>query len=210
MSEHDERENVLIEHIADVLRAPEPTAPDFTARLMALANGEPRSALAQPGAHAGARGWWRRRRIIHLSLSPLGALSIGAGLAALALFADLTMRHGSTPAARTTLAAAATSASQSATAHADTVHLVRFVFMAPKASSVTMVGDFNNWNRAATPLRRTGAGGAWTVSVPLPAGPHQYAFIVDGTAWTSDPASTTTVSDDFGTMTSVIAVGGAS
>jgi hypothetical protein len=214
MSEHEERENVLIGHIAEVLRAPEPTAPDFTARLMAVVNAVSRSALAlagaQSGARAGARVWWRRRRTIQLSLSPLGALSLGAGLAALALVADLTMRGSRAPAERTTLASAATSTAQNATAHIDTVHLVRFVFMAPKASSVTMVGDFNNWNRVVTPLRRSGAGGTWTVSVSLPAGPHQYAFVVDGTAWTPDPASTTTVSDDFGTTTSVIAVGGAS
>ena len=73
-----------------------------------------------------------------------------------------------------------------------------------------MVGDFNNWDRTATPLRRMGSSGTWGVTVPLLPGPHQYAFVVDGTAWTPDPASTTTVSDDFGTLTSLIAVGGAS
>jgi len=73
-----------------------------------------------------------------------------------------------------------------------------------------MVGDFNNWDRSVTPLRRVGLAGTWTVSVALPSGLHQYAFIVDGTEWTPDPASSTTVSDEFKTTTSLIAVGGAS
>jgi len=97
----------------------------------------------------------------------------------------------------------------SASAKSDTVRIVRFVLLAPSASSVSLVGDFNDWQRNATPLRPAGARGVWSVSVPLPRGTHQYAFIVDGTRWTPDPATSTTVTDDFGTTTSVIAVGDA-
>jgi hypothetical protein len=203
MSEHDEHEDALMEQIAEVLRAPEPAALDFTTRLMARAEGDSRSALAPPAAVFGAHGWWRRRRTIRLSLSPLGGVSIAAGLATFAVLANLAMHDTSAPPpARTTLAAAAG-------AHVDTVHVVRFVLTAPRASSVSMVGDFNNWDSAVTPLHRTGVEGTWTVSVTLPPGAHQYAFVVDGKSWMPDPASTTMVSDDFGTLTSVIAVGDA-
>jgi 1,4-alpha-glucan branching enzyme len=106
--------------------------------------------------------------------------------------------------------AAATAPSPLTGARRDTVHVVRFVFLAPHASSVVMVGDFNNWDRGLTQLRRVGVEGAWTVSVSLPPGLHQYAFIVDGTEWTPDPAASTTVSDEFKTTTSLIDVGGAS
>lgn len=210
MSEHDEREDLLIERISRVLRAPEPTAPYFTERVMAFTRADTWNEMAPPDPRSGARGWWRRRRTLELSLSPLRALVIAAGLAMFALLADIGVRHRNASDDRTAVARTALSASHNATAIRDTVHVVRFVFMAPQASSVTMVGDFNNWDRAVTPLRRTGSGGTWTVSVSLPPGPHQYAFIIDGSSWTPDPASTMTVSDDFGTLTSVVAVGGAS
>ena len=209
MSEHDEHVDALMEQIAEVLRAPEPAASDFTTRLMARAEADSRSALAQHAAVFGAHGWWRRRRTIRLSVSPLGALSIAAGLATFAVLANLAMHNTSAPLARTTPVAAATSALPAADARIDTVHEVRFVFRAPRASSVTMVGDFNNWDSAITPLHRTDAEGTWTVSVTLPPGAHQYAFVVDGKSWMPEPASATMVNDDFGTLTSVIAVGDA-
>jgi hypothetical protein len=40
-------------------------------------------------------------------------------------------------------------------------------------------------------------------------GSHQYAFVIDGTKWVADPAAGTSVTDDFGTTTSVLTVGGA-
>jgi hypothetical protein len=206
MSEHDEREDVLIEHIARVLRAAEPTAPAFTERVMLSARAHAQKGIALPAVRSDAWGWWRRRHTVQFSLSPLRALGMAAGLAMFAVIADITLRHINVSGDRTNTARTVASGS---TASPDTVHLVRFVFMAPQASSVAMVGDFNNWDRSVTPLRRSG-GGTWTVSVPLPSGPHQYAFIVDSSVWTPDPASTTTVSDDFGTLTSVIAVGGTS
>lgn len=210
MSEHDEYEDGLIDRVAEVLRAAEPAAPGFTGRLMAAVNAEAQRATTQHGPRRVGRGWWRRRRTVQLSLSPLGALAIAAGLAGFAVFAGITMRESNAPVIRTALGGTAASVPQKGSTPPDTVHLVRFVFMAPQASSVAMVGDFNNWDRAVTPLRRTGSGGTWTVSVPLRPGPHQYAFVVDGTSWTPDPASSTTVRDDFGTLTSVIAIGGAS
>jgi len=207
MSEQDDGKDVIIEHIADVLRAPEPTATDFTARLMAVAKAMP-PATADTRSKVGT--WWTRRRTVQFSITPVGALTIAAGIALFAAFAGTSMRQRNVPAASSALASTATVPPRSASVHTDTVRLVRFVFMSPGARSVTMVGDFNNWDRTATPLRRMGSSGTWGVTVPLLPGPHQYAFVVDGTVWTPDPASTTTVSDDFGTLTSLIAVGGAS
>jgi 1,4-alpha-glucan branching enzyme len=72
---------------------------------------------------------------------------------------------------------------------------------------VALVADFNDWNRAATPLRPTRAGGAWSVSVALPPGRHEYAFIVNGRTWAADPSTPLTVHDDFGTTSSILTVG---
>jgi len=85
--------------------------------------------------------------------------------------------------------------------------LVRFVLYAPGAKQVGLAGTFNQWNQSATPLVRAGNDGVWTVTLTLPAGQHQYGFVVDGRRWVTDPAAPA-VDDGFGRRNSVIAVGG--
>jgi len=84
---------------------------------------------------------------------------------------------------------------------------VSFVLYAPGATQVALAGTFNHWDQAATPLRRAAAGDVWTVTLALPAGEHQYAFVVDHRRWVTDPAAPA-VDDGFGRRNSVIAVGG--
>lgn len=79
---------------------------------------------------------------------------------------------------------------------------VRFVLSAPDAHAVSVAGTFNQWNANATPLVRTGAG-LWTATLTLPAGEHQYAFVVDGARWVPDPAAPA-VDDGFGRRNSVL------
>jgi 1,4-alpha-glucan branching enzyme len=67
------------------------------------------------------------------------------------------------------------------------------------------VGDFNDWNPAATPLHRA-SDGVWSVTVPLRPGRYRYTFIVDGTRWRRDPAAPPALEDDFGAPTSVITI----
>src|SRR5712692_9961941 len=85
--------------------------------------------------------------------------------------------------------------------------LVRFVLYAPGAKQVGLAGTFNQWNQSATPLVRASSDGVWTVTLTLPAGQHQYGFVVDGRRWVTDPAAPA-VDDGFGRRNSVIAVGG--
>jgi hypothetical protein len=87
------------------------------------------------------------------------------------------------------------------------LRLVQFVLTAPKASHVTVVGDFNQWDPVATPMARA-ASGAWTAAIPVSPGRHVYAFIVDGDRWVSDPAAPLAPEDGFGIRNSVIVVGG--
>jgi Carbohydrate-binding module 48 (Isoamylase N-terminal domain) len=84
---------------------------------------------------------------------------------------------------------------------------VRFVLVAPYASRVSLVGDFNGWNPAAMPMRRSSDGRAWLLDVPLGRGRHAYSFIVDGDL-AADPAAPRAGGDDFGVPSSVILVGG--
>jgi len=80
---------------------------------------------------------------------------------------------------------------------------VRFVLTAPDAHDVTVAGTFNQWDSHATPLVRIGANGLWTATITLPAGQHQYAFVVDGARWVPDPAAPA-VDDGFGRRNSVL------
>ena len=86
----------------------------------------------------------------------------------------------------------------------DTVTFVRFVFVG-QAKTVSLVGDFNRWGSEAIVMTPTPSG-AWTVSVPMSNGRHEYAFIVDGARWVPDPLVPTS-SDDFDTKSSIISVG---
>jgi hypothetical protein len=84
--------------------------------------------------------------------------------------------------------------------------IVQFGFVAPHASSVALVGDFNNWDPKATPLRAASTGGVWSVEVPIQPGRHLYAFVVDGTVWRPDPAAPQATGEDFGEPNSALTV----
>ena len=83
---------------------------------------------------------------------------------------------------------------------------VRFTLVAPNASHVSLVGDFNGWNASALPLRRAGSG-MWVVEVPLAPGRYAYSFVVDG-ALARDPSAPQAPVDDFGGTNSVVMVKG--
>ena len=84
---------------------------------------------------------------------------------------------------------------------------VRFVLVAPYASRVSLVGDFNRWNPRAMPMRRSADGRAWLLDVPLVPGRHVYSFVVDGDL-APDPAAPRSGDDDFGVPSSVVLVSG--
>ena len=56
---------------------------------------------------------------------------------------------------------------------------INFTCIAPEAKRVTLVGDFNDWDPNAHPLKRR-VDGSWTVQVPIGHGHHHYQFLVDG------------------------------
>jgi len=56
---------------------------------------------------------------------------------------------------------------------------VNFYCQAPNAAGVALVGEFNGWNPAVTPMQRQ-LDGSWFTQVPLHHGHHSYVFLVDG------------------------------
>jgi hypothetical protein len=180
-----EHQEDLIERIVGHLRLPVQLDPAVDARVMQEIARPPAPGAAGPlGA---AWRWLRRPR--HFTLSPLGGLAIAAGLAALALALP-----GHRPGAAPDRPSGARG--------------FQFVVVAPRAARVALVGDFNDWDAARTPMRRSPSGPVWTAVVPLAPGRHRYAFLLDGSRWVADPAAPAARDDEFGAASSVVTVGG--
>ncbi|MDP1889568.1 MAG: hypothetical protein Q8K55_01645 [Gemmatimonadaceae bacterium] len=71
----------------------------------------------------------------------------------------------------------------------DTLALVRFSLIAPRAARVELVGDFNAWRTGATRLERDARSGEWEAQIAMVRGRHRYAFVVDDTQWVVDTAA---------------------
>jgi 1,4-alpha-glucan branching enzyme len=81
---------------------------------------------------------------------------------------------------------------------------VRFELQVPKASSVFLVGTFNDWKPGATPLNRIGTE-KWARELPLAPGRYEYRFVVDG-SWIDDPKAKAYVPNPHGGRNAVLEV----
>lgn len=170
--------------VAASLKAPVRLDPALDARVMAQV-----SALSvhRPAGPLG-RAWSWLRRPLTFAVSPLAGLATAAGVAAIVFVAA---RSGTAP----------------VPVPGDRTP-VEFLLVAPRAASVMLVGDFNDWTASATPLHTAAAGGLWAVTVPLAPGRYRYAFVVDGKRWQPDPSAPPAPDDEFGSPASVVTVGG--
>jgi hypothetical protein len=196
--------DAVIERIARAARRPVGTSADARARVMDAVRLEP---LPRPGD----RGWRRFASRRTLSVSPLAGLALAAGLVGLGVVTGLLVQPRPevplSATAPTAPAAAPQSVPTRPVMHGDDSR-VTFVLVAPHASAVAVVGDFNGWDASATPMERTPTGGTWSVTVPMNPGRHIYSFVVDGSSWVPDPAAPLAPDDGFGGSNSVVLVGG--
>lgn len=195
-----------VERLIDTLKEPVRLDPGLDDRIMAAVERLPahsqRASRARslafiarsPGRSARSVMVWLRRRSIRLS--PLGAAGLAAVVATVVLMGNAVARRGVAP-----------DLPQSAEV-SEQPQMTQFVFVAPTAQAVAVVGDFNDWNLTATPLVREAGDGVWWVTVPLPPGRYRYAFVVDGTAWRGDPDAPA-ADEEFGRPSSVVNIGGA-
>jgi Glycogen recognition site of AMP-activated protein kinase len=72
---------------------------------------------------------------------------------------------------------------------------VQFRLQTSEANDVRLAGSFTHW-QPQYQLHET-APGLWTVTLPLAPGVHDYAFIIDGQRWVTDPYAAA-VQDGFG------------
>jgi len=82
---------------------------------------------------------------------------------------------------------------------------VAFVTLYPRASSVQIAGDFNNWQPSKLPMEKIGVSGVWQASLKLPSGKYRYRLVVDG-QWQQDPYNEITELNPFGGYNSIVEV----
>jgi len=83
---------------------------------------------------------------------------------------------------------------------------VRIIFFSPEASSVALIGDFNEWGQREVTLADSSGRGIWEFSMALKPGVYHYNLLVDGERWMANPKSSTLVPDGFGGYNSVLVV----
>lgn len=186
-----------VEWIAREARRPVVTDPAARDRVMAAIR-----PLARPRRSRAHILWARLVEPRPLTLSPVASGLLAAGLVGIGVLAGVFTknRDGRLSVGQRPVAAVPQ------LPVSDTV--VKFVFFAPQAAKVTVVGDFNDWDTTKTPMQRSANGGLWTVTMPLTPGRHLYSFVVDGTMWTTDPGAPVAPDDGFGRANSVKIVRG--
>src|SRR2546430_14994557 len=115
-------------------------------------------AQADPSRRPGAAvaGWRGLVRPGQFAVSPLGALAMAAGLAAVVWALPGRGARAVPPAA-------------------DAPREFQFVVVAPRAARVALVGDFNDWDATRTPMRPSRRGGSgWTAVLALAPGGYRY------------------------------------
>jgi hypothetical protein len=171
------RDETLEQRVREAYFRPVPMPPlDEPALVRALA-AEP-SPASRPG--------WSRGRGLTLSLPAAAAAALLLVLGGMA--AGVALKRGTAPSAP------------------EGSQLVHFALVAPSASHVAVVGDFNGWDPRATPMRKLGSGATWTAAISVREGRYAYEFVIDGRTWMPDPTAPLAPGDGFGHESSVLVV----
>ena len=189
MADHDDLRRTIA-----ALRQEVPMRPEWRGAVLREVRARPLPARPTHSVAGPSSRRWAMRPVVAIAAGLMCAVAGGA--------IALALPHG-----RETSPMEGRSGVQSATeAHGIVRHevAVRFVLVAPNASMVTIVGDFNAWNPTATPMRRSRAG-LWSLDLELPSGRHTYGFVVDGVL-RADPDALGSADEDFGVPSSVVLV----
>ena len=133
------------------------------------------------------RRWAKTRRSI--TFSPLQVVPIAIAFAIICLVSVLFLRSGD----RQRMFKAQ---------QPDRIAVV-FSVKLPTARSVAVIGSFSNWQPHACELKE----GVWTVTLLLPPGRYEYAFLVDGGTIMSTPPAGFHQDDGFGNQNNFLVVG---
>lgn len=203
----DRDDHELGERVARAYRESGPGDPEAKLRLLGRLRAE-----AAPRRRPAILNWLLEP--MQVQVRPAAALAVAAIVVGLGVIAAIGLRERSgarhlSPGEGRPIAASQGEAEESA----GSPPVIRFVVVAPQASRVSLVGDFNGWDPEAAPMHRLvsggGTGDTWAIAVPVPRGRHVYAFVVDGKEWKADPHAPLAPEDGFGVRNSVIVVGSA-
>lgn len=193
----DERD-MIIDQVRATLRGAPEAAPDAraVARVLSTVWASPRPSFWRRALDA-----WRMPAVSGLGAAAVAAVALLAGFITRGTVAEKAV---DAPVAATGMATGEFPV-QYAAANGEMVAVpTQFVFDGA-AKSVTLVGDFNDWQPTATPLTRM-RNGLWTVTMPLAPGRHVYAFMIDDTLVMADPRAPKAGDADYGREGSVVMV----
>ncbi len=75
-----------------------------------------------------------------------------------------------------------------------------------EADTICLCGDFNDWNREATPLTQR-KGGRWTATLTLAQGrAYKFKYLIDGERWENDNGADEYIDNGYGSKDSVVSV----
>src|SRR5262245_19599643 len=176
MADTDPLEQLIIETRAFVDARP---VPDFVNAVMSeveqlQTNHAPRSWIART-----ARQLWTPR-LVTFSVRPVYTVFAAAAVLLLAVVLSNWSNRAST---------------MMATQGGSEKVYVQFRLQTSEATDVRLAGSFTHW-QPQYQLHET-APGLWTVTLPLAPGVHDYAFVIDGDQWVTDPYAAA-VQDGFG------------
>ncbi len=200
MTTHDDDFDPFIAGIAQELRRPVALDARFDERVMAAL--EPR--VISLTAARESRPWYRKT--FAFSITQVAGLA-----AAAALVGVVSMRLLAPVPSAAPIAAAQPAGDMVLQPVADVKRdpnapqMQQFLLIAPTAKSVSLVGDFSDWDDTRYQMERVSDDGAWSITIPLVPGRYEYQFEVDGAQRVNDPTRPQT-SSDFGSANSVVTV----
>ena len=188
----------LIDQIAAELRRPVRLDPRFDERVMEALNA-PEVIPLHPSRQV-RRPWIVRPWT--LRVSPIGAFATAAALAGVVAFGAWQLSAVD----QVQVASEQMTGNLVPVANAGEEPLVlhQFTYYQKGLQSISLVGEFNDWDADSTSLVEVSPG-VWTVSLHLRPGVYEYQFILNGTQRVTDPTMPQT-SSDFGSPNSVVKV----
>ena len=190
----------FIDQIAAELKRPVRLDPRFDERVMEALNA-PEVIPLHPTTRQASKPWIVRPTWT-LRVSPIGAFAAAAALVGIVAFTAWQM----SPVEQTQVATQTIEGDLVPVSNTGEEPLVlqQFTFYQKGLQSISVVGQFNDWDADSTALKEVSPG-VWTVSIALRPGVYEYQFILNGKQRVTDPTMPQT-SNDFGSPNSVVTV----
>lgn len=189
----------FIDEIAREIKQPVRFDARFDERVMAAL--EP--AVVPIASRRTAAPWYRRPMSVSASLGGFAAAAVIGAIAAVGVMATRDSAEPQVAVVSDTRVVPVSNPVFDSTAVV--LQETQFIMIDPSATSISVVGQFNDWDLSATPMAFDAAHRAWLVTIPLPPGRHEFQYVINGVKRANDP-TLPQVSSDFGSPNSVISV----